>query len=1158
MTAMEDEITSLPPIGSMPDGRKTTIAASAAIENLDDEDNAPGSKFAFSPSQLHRLIENRNPKSPLAFGGLQGLALGLRTDVNAGLGVDEDILDEHSISAETIANSKSAGAQTKADQKGTEAPGQTPGNFTDRRATYGENRVPRRKPKTFLQLLWMAFNDKLMFLLTASAVVSLALGIYQSVGSDEQGARIEWVEGVSILVAVVVIVVATAVNDYQKNYKFQKLNQKKEERMVTVVRSGKHQSISIFDVLVGDVLHIEAGDVVPADSILIQGFDIQCDESALTGESDLLVKTPASASIENDNDPFILGGTKATTGVGTYLVLAVGADSSYGRIMMSLHDDVEETPLQQKLGVLAKYIIRFGLMAGGIFFAIMFIRFLVDLKHIQGGPKEKGHAFLDVLILSITIIVIAVPEGLPLTVTLALAFATTRMLKDNNLVRLLRSCEIMGNATTVCSDKTGTLTQNKMSVVAGILGPAALFRDVGFPYGHDHDIPLTNEFIASLPNTIRELIKTSFSLNSTAIETTDCNNFVGSSTETALLKFSVEHLGMGSVSEERTNGNIVQVIPFDASKKWMAVVIRLGDGRYRMLVKGAAEVILDRCVDILSDPASGSDVMKMTPNSIQRLKAIILGFAQRSLRVVSVAYRDFDQWPPAASNTTISLSDLVFIGAFGIRDPLRPEVIEAVRQCQSAGVFVRMVTGDNFFTGTAIAEECGIYTAGGIAMDGPTFRRLTSRQLDLVAPRLQVLTRSSPDDKVRLVTHLKSLDEVVAVTGDGTNDALALKAADVGFSMGISGTEVAKEASAIVLMDDNFASIAKAISWGRAVNDAAKKFLQFQFTINVTAGLLTVISALVGGTGASVFSVVQLLWINLIMDTFAALALGTDFPTPDLLKRKPEPRGVAVLNVTMWKMILGQSIYQLAVIFTFHYAGESIFQYHTEQQQRQLQTMTFNIYVWMQFFNQINSRRIDNQFNILEGILQNPWFMFVQAVTLAGQVIIIFLGGEAFQVAPLTGAQWGWSLMFGVLTIPVGMLVLLTTTWKMFALPWKSFTSRRTEPATATHSLVPVMGLFNRCLGTRKQTEGEDAVQTIQQNAGAPNEDPGKSGDLAEQQLDLEGIVEALRYGTAEVNAGIQLHPDTRKDDPVLVDLRQMGIPPSQNPALWQFMGSQL
>ncbi|KAF4920236.1 Calcium-transporting ATPase 2 [Colletotrichum viniferum] len=352
--------------------------------------------------------------------------------------------------------------------------------------------------------------------------------------------------------------------------------------------------------------------------------------------------------------------------------------------------------------------------------------------------------------------------------------------------------------------------------------------------------------------------------------------------------------------------------------------------------------------------------------------------------------------------------------------------------------------------------------------------------------------------------------------------------------MGISGTEVAKEASAIVLMDDNFASIAKAIFWGRAVNDAAKKFLQFQFTINVTAGLLTVISALVGGTDASVFSVVQLLWINLIMDTFAALALGADFPTPDLLKRNPEPRGVAVLNVTMWKMILGQSIYQLAVIFTFHYAGESIFQYHTEQQQRQLQTMTFNIYVWMQFFNQINSRRIDNRFNILEGILQNPWF------------------------------YWGWSLMFGVLTIPVGMLFRLIPDWlliaasEMFALPWKSFKTRRTEPATATRSLGPVMRLFNRCVGPRKQTEGEDAIQTTQQSAGATDEGPGKSGDPAEQQLDLDGIVEALRYATAGVNVGMQLHPDTRKDDPVLVDLRQMGIPPSQNPSLWQFMGSQL
>ncbi|WQF79137.1 Putative P-type ATPase, HAD superfamily, P-type ATPase, transmembrane domain superfamily [Colletotrichum destructivum] len=959
---MDNEITPAPPIGvtasNQVNRQDTTAAAgSAAIQKLSNEDNIPGSPFAFSPTQLCELIENRNPNSLIAFEGLTGLATGLLADIDAGLGVDENIIDGAISTPNTYRSNQDMSASSQTNSKSFTKLTSAAGNFTDRRRIYGENRVPGRKPKTFLQLLWMAFNDKLMFLLTASATVSLALGIYQSVADAGQGTSIEWVEGVAIIVAVAVIVLATAINDYQKNSKFQNLNQKKEERTITVIRSGRHRPISIFDILVGDVLHLEAGEVAPADGVLVQGFGIQWDESALTGESDLVAKSPVADDAQTTIDPFILGGTKITAGVGKYLVLAVGVNSSYGRIMMSLRDDIQETPLQQKLGVLAKYIITFGLAAGAIFFTIMFVRFLVDLKSIQGGPKEKGHAFLEVLILSITVVVIAVPEGLPLTVTLALAFATTRMLKDNNLFRLLRSCEIMGNATTVCSDKTGTLTTNQMSVVTDILGSSIPFHDALLaPAANDDDdavSPSTAETIRVLPSEVKELLKTAFVINSTAIETSERSRFIGSSTETALLKFALDHLGLGSLDEERANGNIVQVIPFDASRKWMAVIVKLGDGRHRMLVKGAAEVVLARCTEIVRDPTTNKDAAKITPDQIQMLDKKILSYARRSLRVVTIAYRDFDEWPLQESLQLNSLPGLVFFGAFGMRDPLRPEVIESVRQCQSAGVFVRMVTGDNFFTAIAIASECGIYTAGGITMDGPTFRKLSPMQLDLVVPRLQVLARSSPDDKLRLVSHLKSLDEIVAVTGDGTNDALALKAADVGFSMGVSGTEVAKEASAIVLMDDNFASIAKAISWGRAVNDAAKKFLQFQFTINVSAGILTVISALVGGTESSVFRVVQLLWINLIMDTFAALALGTDFPTPDLLKRRPEPRGISVLDTTMWKMIFGQSLYQLAVIFTFHYAGERIFQYHTERQLLELQTMIFNIYVWMQFFNQI-------------------------------------------------------------------------------------------------------------------------------------------------------------------------------------------------------------
>ncbi|KAF2137465.1 uncharacterized protein K452DRAFT_235815 [Aplosporella prunicola CBS 121167] len=966
---MEDRITPVTAHDKRDSGTVThqSFIAPFSLDPASEEEKVPGNKFAFSPAQLHRLITVRNLDALHCFGSLPGLAKGLKTDVKAGLSIDEDVLNG-SISLEE-ALSPDSGSASQAVFEDVAATASSPGKFTDRRNTFGENRVPRRKAKTFLQLVWLAFNDKLMFLLTASATVSLALGIYQSISDTDGDSSIDWVEGVAIIVAIILIVLVTAINDYQKNFKFQKLNQKKDERMVTVTRSGQHHSISIFNILVGDILHVEAGDVMPADGILVEGFDIQCDESPLTGESDLIIKTPLDGThAQHPGDPFILSGTRIETGVGTCLVVSVGANSTYGKIMLSLQDDIEETPLQQKLGVLAKYIVNFGLISGVIFFAIMFIRFLTELDDIRGGPKAKGHEFLEVFILSITVVVIGVPEGLPLTVTLALAFATTRMLKDKNLVRLLRSCEIMGNATTVCSDKTGTLTQNKMSVVAGIVGTSDEFTD-GMPSAlaptseKDLPRPTANRLMSSLSEDVRALLRMSFALNSTAIETGDRGKFLGSSTETALLRFASDNVAMSALSEERANGNVVEMVPFDSNRKWMAVIIRLGPGKYRMLVKGAAEVILAACSEALRGPQDGMSPAELTMDNAHALETAMLQYAERSLRVIAVAYRDFEDWPPhqdssphqeaAAANIT-DLENLVFIGAFGIRDPLRPEVVEAVRQCQSAGVFVRMVTGDNFFTAKAISSECGIYTAGGIAMDGPTFRTLTPEQLDLVIPRLQVLARSSPDDKMLLVSHLRGMNEIVAVTGDGTNDALALKAADVGFSMGISGTEVAKEASAIVLMDDNFTSIVKAVAWGRAVNDASKKFLQqFQFTINITAGLITVISALVGGTNASVFTVVQLLWINLIMDTFAALALGTDYPTQTLLSRKPEPRTASSLNTTMWKMVLGQSIYQLAVIFTFYYAGQTIFDYHTPRERKHLQTMTFNTYVLMQVFNQL-------------------------------------------------------------------------------------------------------------------------------------------------------------------------------------------------------------
>lgn len=406
----------------------------------------------------------------------------------------------------------------------------------------------------------------------------------------------------------------------------------------------------------------------------------------------------------------------------------------------------------------------------------------------------------------------------------------------------------------------------------------------------------------------------------------------------------------------------------------MAVVIKMGTGSYRMLVKGASEILLGRCTRIIRDPTQGAEETTLTPEDMESLNAIIKNYASRSLRTIGLLYRDYDHWPPRGAPTQKDdarladfdkiFKDMALLGIVGIQDPLRVGVTEAVRQCQVAGVFVRMVTGDNLMTAKAIALECGIFTRGGIAMEGPVFRRLTSKQMTQIIPRLQVLARSSPEDKRILVKHLRKLGETVAVTGDGTNDAPALKAADVGFSMGIAGTEVAKEASSIILMDDNFTSIVKAVSWGRCVNDAVKKFLQvrlelwcttrllildqFQITVNITAVILTFVSAVASSDETSVLKAVQLLWVNLIMDTFAALALATDPPSPRLLKRKPEPKSAPLITLTMWKMIIGQSIYQLVVTLVLNFRGESILGFAEPE----LQTLVFNTFVWMQIFNQ--------------------------------------------------------------------------------------------------------------------------------------------------------------------------------------------------------------
>ena len=473
-----------------------------------------------------------------------------------------------------------------------------------------------------------------------------------------------------------------------------------------------------------------------------------------------------------------------------------------------------------------------------------------------------------------------------MAVTLALAFATTRMVKENNLVRVLRACETMGNATVICSDKTGTLTQNKMTVVAGTWGTSQKFKLLTELEFDDSAKPMA-ELSKGFSAAARDLIIKSVALNSTAFEEErgGRKQFIGSKTEVALLQLAKDYFGM-DLASERGSAEITQLIPFDSTRKCMGIVYRYPDVGHRLLVKGASELMVDACNTQITDLDTGDKCLQtqlLSEGERRSILETIDQYAKGSLRTIGIVYKDFTSWPPeeakrheddaSAADFDGVFHDMTWVGVVGIQDPLRPEVPPAIRQCHSAGVQVKMVTGDNVATATAIASSCGIKSENGLVMEGPKFRRLSDEEMDRVMPRLEVLARSSPEDKYILVKHLKGLGETVAVTGDGTNDGPALRAADVGFSMGIAGTEVAKEASSIILLDDNFRSIVTAISWGRAVNDAVAKFLQFQITVNIAAVILTFVSSVYSNSNSSVLTAVQLLWVNLIMDTFAALAL---------------------------------------------------------------------------------------------------------------------------------------------------------------------------------------------------------------------------------------------------------------------------------------------
>ncbi|RCI05924.1 hypothetical protein CU098_013380, partial [Rhizopus stolonifer] len=714
-------------------------------------------------------------------------------------------------------------------------------------------------------------------------------------------------------------------------------------------------------------------------------------------------------------------GSKVLQGVAKVVVIAVGENSFYGRSMMLMrHSEDETTPLQLKLNVLADQIAKFGFWAAGLMFIVLLIKMfaLSYMNHHWISSAELLNTLVSIIIQAITVIVVAVPEGLPMAVTMALAFATTEMLKDNNLVRHLSSCETMGNATAVCSDKTGTLTENKMTVVSASVSESEFQKS--------HEIP---GWQTQVHPTSLDLLVEGISVNSTAFEGKDADGktkFIGSTTECAMIEFASK-LGY-SYQEQRAASRSATIYPFSSNVKSMTTVIEVNESNvispdrsaYRVYTKGAAETIIKACTHYMDNRGK---VRLMGRRTRQEQERRVNSFAERSLRTLALAYRDVDT---ATFNTfdadDAPVHDLVLLGIIGIQDQLRPGVIESVQAFRRAGVFIRMITGDNLETAKAIAKECGILTSGGIAMTGPEFRALSHSEQYNVIPRLQVLARSSPIDKTIIISRLQERNEVVAMTGDGTNDGPALKLANVGFAMGIAGTEVAKEASDIILMDDNFNSILQALKWGRAVNDGVRKFLTFQLTVNIAAVVLSFISALVSEKSESILSAVQLLWVNLIMDTLAALALATEPLTDELVQRKPLRKDSSLINWRMSRMIVGQALFQIAINLLLMFHGPALFGI---QDIKILRTMVFNVFVFLQVFNELNCRRIDDRLNILSGISQDHLFLIIQALVVISQIGIVQYGGLAFKTVPLTLSQWLYTIGIGSLSIPAGILIRL-------------------------------------------------------------------------------------------------------------------------------------
>lgn len=858
--------------------------------------------------------------------------------------------------------------------------GLTKKEVEESRALHGANVLTPPKRESLIIKFLACFSDPIIRILLVALLLSVGISVYQFLCDD--GSVMLFFQPLGIFIAILLATLVGFVLEQRNEKTFRSLNEVNDDTLVKVIRDSNVSQVKRRDIVVGDIVLIDTGEEIPADCELIDSFNLIVNESSLTGELQCNKShKPDFVTVESTYPHnHILKGCTVIEGYCTARVFAVGDATESGHVFTATQvREGTQTPLGAKLNKLADLITKVSYsLAFLIVIGRMIHWFLIDPPLFFNWLTFVKFA-LDTIMIAVTLIVVAVPEGLPMAINLSLAFSMRKLMKENTLPRTIHSCETMGAATVICTDKTGTLTCNRMEV--------AEWRTL---QGADHRIA---EAIAC---------------NSTAnldFSSAKCRT-IGNPTEGALLQWLNDKLNINYITL-RADAPMVDRLPFSTELKYMATIVTSAvDHRRVLYVKGAPEIVLTMCA--------------VTDSEMNDITNTLSSMQQRAMRTIAMAYTVIDGDEAAFQDGRVVASSLTFLGIFGISDPVRPEVPGAIRRCHDAGIDVKIVTGDVVGTAWEIGRQCGVVSEGDLrercVMTGAEFGAMSDEELADRVRDLKILSRARPDDKQRLVNILRSLDEIVAVTGDGTNDAPALNAADVGLSMG-DGTAVAKEASDMTILDNSFGSICNAVIWGRSLYKNIQRFVMFQMTINVVACFVVLIGAFAGAK--SPLTVPQMLWVNLIMDTFAALALASLPPQSEVMYERPRSSSDSIISSPMCASIVGVGLVFLILLvdllFFFQYfCVDSIdalltLRFHSngvgELTTYEL-SLFFTVFVMLQFWNMFNARAFMTGHSAFHNLLSSKGFLWIALVILVGQYLIVTFGGAMFSVTPLLASDW--------------------------------------------------------------------------------------------------------------------------------------------------------